>query len=385
MKLRSVALLTVAVLASTFFCGSSAYAEAGKEKGCCLTPSSRSSLLFAGTRVAVAAEAGPQGMVWVPGGEFTMGTDEKESYEAERPTHRVKVDGFWMDTTEVTNKEFQKFVSATGYLTTAERPVIWDEIKKQLPPGTPKPPEEMLKPGSLVFTPPDHPVPLNDMSVWWAWKTGADWKHPEGPGSDLKGRENYPVVHISWDDSVAYAKWAGKRLPTETEWEFAARGGLEGKRYTWGEEFKPDGKWMANTFQGNFPNQDAGEDGFKGVAPIKSFQPNSYGLYDMIGNVWEWTSDWFRVDTYQSLVGKKVTVNPQGPSESYDPAEPLSPKRVTRGGSFLCTDQYCVNYRPSARRGTAFDSGASNVGFRTVMTQDEYLITLKTKSSISKK
>jgi formylglycine-generating enzyme required for sulfatase activity len=350
----------------------SANAESSKEgkKTCCLTPSSRASLLFSGTRVAVAAEAGPQGMVWIPGGEFTMGTNETESYEPERPAHPVKVDGFWMDETEITNDEFRKFVEATGYVTTAERPVDWEEIKKQVPPGTPKPPDEMLKPGSLVFTPPDHPVPLGNISAWWAWVSGADWKHPEGPGTDLKGRENYPVVHVSWDDAVAYAKWGGKRLPTEAEWEFAARGGLEGKRYVWGDEFKPAGKWMANTFQGNFPNQDTADDGFKSIAPIKSFKPNGYGLYDMIGNVWEWNSDWFRADAYQSLVGKKVTVNPEGPSESYDPAEPLVPKRVTKGGSYLCSSQYCTNYRPSARRGTAFDSGSSNVGFRTVMTQD---------------
>jgi len=364
----------IILIAGLILIAPDAHAENAKEgkKMCCLTPSSRSSMLFSGTRVAVAAEAGPQGMVWVPGGEFTMGTDEAESYEAERPAHRVKVDGFWMDETEVTNKDFEKFVKATGYITTAEIKPDWEELKKQLPPGTPKPPDDVLVPGSLVFTPPAHPVPLSDMSAWWAWKTGADWKHPEGPGSDLKGRENYPVVHISWDDAAAYAKWAGKRLPTESEWEFAARGGLESKRYSWGDEFKPDGKWMANTFQGNFPNMDKGEDGFKGLAPVKSFQPNGYGLYDMIGNVWEWTSDWYRLDAYQTLVGKKVILNPQGPSESYDPAEPLAPKRVTRGGSFLCTDQYCVNYRPSARRGTAFDSGSSNVGFRTVMTQDEW-------------
>jgi formylglycine-generating enzyme required for sulfatase activity len=272
-----------------------------------------------------------------------MGTDEEESYPAERPSHRERVGGFWIDATEVTNAEFQKFVEATGYVTTAERPVDWEELKKQVPAGTPKPPDEMLKPGSLVFTPPQNPVSLNDISAWWVWTTGADWRHPDGPGSFFEGKEDYPVVHVSWDDAVAYAKWAGKRLPTEAEWEFAARGGLEKKRYAWGEEFRPNGEWMANTFQGNFPNSDAGEDGFKGLAPAKKFKPNGYGLYDMIGNVWEWTSNEFK-----------------------DPDEPLVPKRVTKGGSYMCSAQYCINYRPSARRGTGFDSGSSNVGFRCV-------------------
>lgn len=325
--------------------GSCAWAEEGKP--CCkISPSSRIDFIT----TAHAAEAGgPPGMVWVPGGEFTMGTDEEDSYPVERPAHREKVGGFWIDETEVTNADFKKFVDATGYKTTAEVPVDWEELKKQVPAGTPKPPDEMLKPGSLVFTPPSNPVSLNDISAWWVWTNGADWQHPEGPGSSIEGKENYPVVHVSWDDAAAYAKWAGKRLPTEAEWEFAARGGLEKNRYAWGEEFKPKGEWMANTFQGNFPNLDSGEDGFKGLSPVKKFKPNGYGLYDIIGNAWEWTSDEFQ-----------------------DPAEPLVPKRVTKGGSFLCSSQYCINYRPSARRGTGFDSGSSNVGFRTVITDDKW-------------
>ena len=315
-------------------------AGADKKSCCKIAPPSRAGFIATAHAAEVSA---PPGMNWIPGGEFTMGTDEEDSYPAERPSHRQKVGAFWIDETEITNAQFRTFVEATGYVTTAERPVDWEELKKQVPPGTPKPPDEMLKPGSLVFTPPKNPVALNDISAWWVWTNDADWRHPEGAGSSIEGKDDYPVVQISWDDAMAYAKWAGKRLPTEAEWEFAARGGLEKKRYAWGDEFQPKGEWMANTFQGNFPNSDTGEDGFKGLSPAKKFKPNGYGLYDMIGNVWEWTSDEFQ-----------------------DPAELLVPKRVTKGGSFLCSDQYCINYRPSARRGTGFDSGSSNVGFRCV-------------------
>jgi len=342
-------------------------AKTGKKK-CCLTPTSRASMLALGVKSAEAAEteAAPSGMIWIAGGEFTMGTDEMDAFEAERPAHRVKVDGFWIDETEVTNAEFKKFVEETGYVTIAERPVDWEEIKKQVPPGTPKPPDEVLKPGSLVFTPPAGPVPLEDISRWWSWTNGADWRHPQGSGSSIEGRDNYPVVHVAWDDADAYAKWAGKRLPTEAEWEYASRGGLEGKRYGWGEDFNPGGQWMANTFQGNFPNDDTSEDGFKGISPVKSFAPNGYGLYDTIGNTWEWVADWFRADTYKEAVKEKITMNPSGPEKSFDPDEPNTPKRITKGGSYLCSFQYCNNFRPSARRATAFDSGSSNIGFRCV-------------------
>ena len=326
----------------------------------------------------------PLGMVWVPSGEFTMGTDDVRSFPNERPAHRVRVDGFWIDEHDVTNAAFAKFVEATGYITTAERKPDWEELKKELPPGTPKPDDSVLVPGSLVFTPTSHPVPLDDLSAWWRWVPGACWRHPEGPGSDIKGRENHPVVQVSWDDAVAYAKWAGKRLPTEAEWEFAARGGLEGKRYPWGDEFRPNGKYMANTWQGLFPVTNTAEDGFVGTSAVKSFPANGYGLYDMAGNVWQWCSDWYRVDAFTQLAtdlaSKSVCRDTGGPAESWDPADPNAPKRVVKGGSFLCNPSYCESYRPSARRGTPPDTGSSHTGFRCVMSADAWKTAIATKA-----
>jgi formylglycine-generating enzyme len=310
----------------------------------------------------------PPGMVWVPGGEFLMGTDDPDAQAVERPAHRVRLDGFWIDQTEVTNAQFRRFVKATGYITTAERPVDWEQLKEQLPPNTPKPPDDKLMPGSLVFTPPDHPVSLDDITNWWRWTPGASWQHPHGPGSSIMGKDNHPVVHVSWDDALAYSKWAGKRLPTEAEWEFASRGGLEGKKYAWGDEFRPGGKILANTWQGPFPETNFNDDGFPQTSPVKSFPPNRFGLYDMIGNVWEWCADWYRPDTYKIDSRTPLLINPTGPEASYDPDEPYQSKRVTRGGSFLCSANYCTNYRPSARRGTATDSGMSHLGFRCVLT-----------------
>lgn len=313
--------------------------------------------------------AAPAGMVWVPGGEFLMGSTDPLARPDEAPVHRVRVDGFFMDATEVTNAQFAAFVAATGYRTVAERPVDWQELKKQLPPNTPQPPGAALLPGSLVFTPPDRPIDTRDLRQWWRWTAGADWQHPEGPGSSVDDRQQHPVVHIAYEDALAYARWAGKRLPTEAEWERAARGGLSGARNVWGHE--PVGPHRANTWQGEFPHHDSADDGFAGTAPVRSFPPNGFGLYDMAGNVWEWCSDLFRPDTYTRLVANQtrdaLIINPAGPEHSFDPRNPHAPEsRVQRGGSFLCHDSYCASYRPSARMGAPPDTGMSHLGFRCV-------------------
>jgi sulfatase modifying factor 1 len=313
----------------------------------------------------------PPGMVWIPGGEFLMGTDSSLGWPDEKPAHLVRVDGFFMDEHEVTNAQFRAFVAATGYVTTAERAPELEEIMSQSPPGTPPPPKEKLVPGSLVFTPPAGRVDLDDFTQWWAWTPGADWRHPEGPKSDIEGRDEEPVVHVSWDDAVAYARWAGKRLPTEAEWEFAARGGLESKTYVWGEASPKEGQPPANIWQGDFPNRNTAEDGFTRTAPVRSFAPNNYGLYDMAGNVWEWCSDWYDRDLYRKRADRSVAINPAGPDRSFDPTRPYEPQRVQRGGSFLCHDTYCTRYRPSARQGCPADTGASHVGFRCVQSRPE--------------
>lgn len=300
----------------------------------------------------------PAGMVWVPGGNFWMGTDDAHMPET-RPWHRVTVDGFWMDKTDVTNVQFAQFVRATNYVTIAERTPRAEDY-----PGVP--PENLVA-GSIVFTPPDHPVELKDNREWWAYVPGANWRHPEGPSSNLKGRENHPVVHIAYEDAVACCKWARKRLPTEAEFDFASRGGLDRKRYDWGDEFRPHGKFMANTFQGNFPNKNTAEDGYHATAPVGSFPSNGFGLFDMSGNVWQWTSDWYRPDYYATLTATgEIAVNPKGPSDSYDPSEPGVLKRVHRGGSYLCTDQYCSRYIAGARGKGAPDTGTNHLGFRCV-------------------
>ncbi|MDO1451188.1 formylglycine-generating enzyme family protein [Rhodocytophaga aerolata] len=310
-------------------------------------------------------EASTAGMVWIPEGEFLMGADNKQARSDEYPKHQVKVKGFYMDTHEVTNAQFRKFVESTGYFTTAERKPDWEELKKQLPPGTPKPSDEVLVPSSLVFSPPNHPIQLNNASQWWQWVAGADWKHPQGPQSTIAGKENYPVVHVSWDDAVAYARWAGKRLPTEAEWEWAARGGNPNTIYPWGNENIDQGAVKANSWQGQFPNQNINRDQFYGLAPVQSFPANAYGLYDMAGNVWEWCQDWYHVSYYKTIA--KVSTNPQGPEASFDPDEPTTPKKVVRGGSFLCNDSYCSGYRVAARMKSSPDTGLSHTGFRCVL------------------
>lgn len=311
------------------------------------------------------ARHAPSGMVWIPGGEFVMGTPGESSLANEQPAHRVRLDGFYIDRTEVTNAQFQQFVEATAYVTTAEKKPDWSEMKKQLPPGTKKPVDRLLVPGSLVFVPPRGPVPLDDVAGWWQWMPGACWRHPRGPGSNLRGRQDHPVVHVSWDDAAAYARWAGKRLPTEAEWEYAARGGLVGQRFCWGnQELTDEDGDRANIWQGEFPYHNLKADGFARTAPVGSYQPNGYGLFDMAGNVWEWCSDWYRADAY--LNQDRMATNPPGPRSFWDPNEPLVPKRVTRGGSYLCHVTYCESYRPAARRGTAIDSGMSHLGFRCV-------------------
>ncbi len=320
---------------------------------------------------APAPTPAPPGMVWIPGGEYSMGSDDPtplvcggpDSMPDARPVHHVYVDGFWMDITEVTNAQFAAFVKATGYVTVAEKAPTKEEF--------PTAPPENLKAGSTVFTPTDKPISLSDHYQWWRYQHGANWQHPEGPDTSIEGKDNYPVVHIAYPDAVAYCKWAGKRLPTEAEWEFASRGGRGGDVYAWGNELRPDGKFMANTYQGTFPMKDKGEDGFAGIAPVKQFPPNGYGLYDVAGNVWEWCSDWYRPDTFARQVlaaggPASVIKNPKGPSSAYDPAEPGEKKRVQKGGSFLCTDQYCTRYMEGTRGKGEEMTGSNHVGFRCV-------------------
>ena len=305
------------------------------------------------------------GMKYIPGGTFMMGGDNDQASEDEYPKHSVQVNPFWMDETEVTNAQFQKFVEATGYITTAEQKPDWEELKKTLPPGTPKPPDSVLVAASLVFKKAETEVNLHDFNQWWSWVAGASWKHPQGPGSSIKGKENYPVTQVSWYDAMAYCKWAGKRLPTEAEWEFAARGGLINNIYPWGNEHVNAGKPKANSWEGKFPYFNEKKDGYMTAAPVKSFATNGYQLCDMAGNVWEWCSDWYDAGYYKTLANT-TTQNPKGPGKSVDPEDIYTPKRSLRGGSFLCNDSYCSGYRVARRMKSSPDTGLEHTGFRCV-------------------
>jgi formylglycine-generating enzyme required for sulfatase activity len=301
-------------------------------------------------------------MVWIAGGTFRMGSDRH--YREEAPAHRVGVDGFWIDRTPVTNRQFRAFVAATGYLTFAEIAPRPEDYPGALP--------GMLRAGSLVFSPPERAVDLRDWSQWWTFRFGACWRHPYGPRSSIGGLDDHPVVHVAWRDAEAYARWAGKALPTEAEWELAARGGLDGAEFAWGDELTPGGRHMANTWQGAFPSENLAHDGWRRTSPVGAFPPNGYGLHDMIGNVWEWTSDWY-ASAHPADPAKACCIprNPRGGPEaaSYDPCQPdlRIPRKVLKGGSFLCAPNYCRRYRPAARHAQPVDTSTCHVGFRCVV------------------
>ena len=328
--------------------------------GSSLSESDDHGLAMTVTELRVANDV--SGMCRVAGGTFRMGSDRH--YPEEAPVHRVTVSSFWIDVTPVTNRQFKEFVKATGHVTVAE--IVPDA--KDYPGALP----HLLYAGSLVFSPPLHRVNLRDWSQWWQFLKGADWRHPYGPKSNINGLDNHPVVHVAYADVLAYARWAGKDLPTEAEWEFAARGGLDGAEYAWGDDFTPNGEHRANTWQGNFPHENLNTDGFARTSPVKAFPPNGYGLHDMIGNVWEWTSDWYS-EKHEDDAPKACCIpdNPRGGREdgSYDPCQPniKIPRKVLKGGSHLCAPNYCRRYRPAARHAEPVDTSTSHVGFRCVV------------------
>ncbi|WP_299012367.1 formylglycine-generating enzyme family protein [uncultured Polaribacter sp.] len=314
----------------------------------------------------------PVGMVWVPTKTFLMGAKPGDTYAMprEKPAHKVTVSGFFMDATEVTNGQFKKFVEETKYITVAERPLDWDEIKKDLPPGTPKPDDSILQPGSLIFNKQARGVvSMENYGQWWTWKVGANWRQPEGLGSSIEGKENYPVVHVGLEDALAYCKWANRRLPTEAEWESAAQGSNTDNKYVWGNNLAELNK-NANTWQGTFPTENISEDNFEYISPIKSYPENNIGIYDMAGNVWEITTDFFDPTYYKTLDVNKTYTNPKGAKQSRSPTNPYQTEYVMKGGSFLCHASYCASFRISARMGMEPSSSSDHIGFRTVATKE---------------
>lgn len=314
----------------------------------------------------------PEGMIWVENKTFIQGAKKGDYYamSREKPAHKVKVDGFFIDITEVTNKQFKAFVDATGYVTVAERPIDWETMKKSLPKGTPKPPDSILQPGSLIFNKNvNTEANMGNYSQWWIWKIGANWKHPSGPESSIDNMGNYPVVHIVIEDAQAYCKWANRRLPTEAEWEAAAQGKATDQIYTWGNNHDVLNQ-NANTWQGVFPSTNVPKDGYPYIAPVKSYPPNSIGLYDMIGNVWELTNDLFNINYYKAMDTIKSVINPKGAKVYFNPDNPYQEENVMKGGSFLCNASYCASFRISAKMGMATDSSSDHIGFRTIATYD---------------
>lgn len=320
----------------------------------------------------------PPGMVWIPSGKFLMGS--RDGKDDEKPVHEVELSGFWMNSTEVTNAEFQRFTDATGYVTIAEKTPKREDFEGLADVSLIK--DEDLVAGSICFNPKfdrdlvkqlrDSQGNVNWPYAVWMMQKGANWRHPHGPESDIQDKANHPVVHIAWPDAVAYCEWAGKRLPTEAEFEYASRGGLQQMEYPWGDKLQDGDRWPLNIWQGEFPEEHNVRDGFEMTAPVKTFRPNGYGLYDMSGNVWQWTQDWYRPDTYALDAARGVVANPTGPDRSLDPRTEGEPARVLRGGSYLCNDSYCRGYRVSARSPGAPDTGTSHVGFRTVMTVEQW-------------
>ncbi len=327
-------------------------------------------LSFCYSQEPMKINASTSGMVLIPGGIFSMGASYEAAKNDEKPSHQVKVDRFWIDTTPVTNRQFKSFVDATGYVTTAEKAPTMEEIMSQVPKGTPPPSKELLVPASLVFKPTQGPVSLKrSHHIWWNWVPGANWKHPLGPNSSIENKEDHPVVHVSWYDANEYAKWAGKRLPTEAEWEYASLGGRENALYAWGNEEFLEEAPQGNVWQGIFPYKSNKPEGDYGTTAVKTYSPNPYGLYDLSGNVWEWCSDLYHANYYAEEAKKGVSINPTGPTTSYDPQEPWAVKHVHRGGSFLCHKSYCTGYRLTARMKTCPDTSLNHLGFRCALSE----------------